>query len=101
MAVPHLNALDSVVLNYRNESLDVTMNKLLDWDGGDMWAQFLCIACISILTKTTHVFDCLAGWNHNSFFVSFIWRVSFKTLKVCEGPVAQWGYCGVTAATAM
>lgn len=34
LAVPHLNALDSIVLNYCRESLDVTMNKLLDWDGG-------------------------------------------------------------------
>lgn len=34
LAVPHLNVVDSVVLNYFREGLDVTMNKLLDWDGG-------------------------------------------------------------------
>lgn len=56
------------------------MNRLLDWDGVNVG---LCIACISILTKTTLVFDCLADWNHNSFFISFIWRVSFKTPKNC------------------
>lgn len=34
LAVPHLNVFDSVVLHYCRESLDVTMNKLLDCDRG-------------------------------------------------------------------
>lgn len=31
------------------------MNKLLDSDWGDIWAQFLGMAWISIITKTTQI----------------------------------------------
>ena len=34
LAVRHLNVVNSVVLNYCREGLDVTLNKLLGWDGG-------------------------------------------------------------------
>lgn len=70
LAIAHLNVVDSLVLNYCREGLDLTMNKLLDWDGGDIWAQFLGTAWISIITKTTHILDCLESWDHNPFFVS-------------------------------
>lgn len=72
LAVPHLNVVDSVVLSYCREGLDVTMNKLLDWDGGDTWARFLGMAWISIITKTARILDCLESWDHNPCFVSSI-----------------------------
>lgn len=34
LAVPHLNVVHSGGVHYCREGLDVTMNKLLDWDGG-------------------------------------------------------------------
>lgn len=36
MAICHLNVVASVVPNYCREGLDVTLNKLLGWDGGHM-----------------------------------------------------------------
>lgn len=54
LAIPHLNVVEAVVLNYCREGLDATMNKLLDSDYGD-WAQFLGMAWISIITKTTPI----------------------------------------------
>lgn len=51
---------------------------------GDTWAQFLAMAWISILTKTTHTLDCLKSWDHNPFFVSCIWRVSSAGQRLFE-----------------